>query len=126
MDDWTNPVCFDNCPDEVGHASHGNKKSFNCEEMTDLVDREPYGGQAAEPEQEETDKIFGIRARIFRHRIGYIGVFGPYGLNHESYTLSCNASRRQYTNLQRWKGGNGAGMIPSTTLGDLGPMGDEK
>lgn len=59
--------------------------------MTDLVDWEPDGGQTAEPEDEETDKVFGGGAGA-GDVVGDIGVAGPDGSDHDSYTFTSNPS----------------------------------
>ena len=52
---------LDNCPYEEHDTGRGNEKSFGGEKMADFVHREPDGWQAADPEEEEADKLPGVR-----------------------------------------------------------------
>ena len=55
------------------------------------MDWEPDGRQTAEPEDEETDKVFGGGAGA-GDMVGDIGVAGPNGSDHDSDTFTSNPS----------------------------------
>jgi len=70
-------------PDEKGDAGARHEVSLHCEEMADLMNREPDGGQRTKPEDEE-GCIVGCRgARIFRE-----GIWD--GVTVLSWTLACS------------------------------------
>lgn len=55
--DWPNSMSLDDRPDEEGNTGWGNEVSFGGEKMADLMHGEPNGWQAADPEEEEADKV---------------------------------------------------------------------
>lgn len=61
-DDRAKTVSSDNSPDEEGNASGRCNDRLDCEQVANLVDREPQGRQRAEPEEEEGDEVAGVCA----------------------------------------------------------------
>ena len=49
MDYWTDSMCFDNRPNEVGDAGHGHEVGLDREQMPDLVNGKPDSRQTANP-----------------------------------------------------------------------------
>ena len=54
----------DDCPDEERDSGSRDDESLDCEQMSDLVDWEPDGGQRAKPEDEERDKVSSVGSRV--------------------------------------------------------------
>lgn len=88
MDDWSDAFGFDDGPDKKREAADGHEDCFDGEEMTDLMHGEPDGGEAAEPEEEETEEIPGGGVGTGRQGIGEVLIFGPDGSDHERDALS--------------------------------------
>lgn len=84
MNDRADTMSLDNGPDEEDDAGSGDEVGLNGKEMSNLMDREPNGGQTAKPEKEEADEVHGIGARTRGHAVGDILVLGPYRSDHES------------------------------------------
>ena len=59
LGDGADAAGADDGPDEEGDAGDGHNVGLDGEEVADLVDGEPDGGQGAEPEEEEGDKVGG-------------------------------------------------------------------
>ena len=61
--DRTETMCSNDSPDEEGNTSSRCDDRLDCEEMADLVDREPQCRQGAQPEEEEADEVASVCAR---------------------------------------------------------------
>lgn len=55
--------------------------------MPDLMHGEPDGGQTQEPEDEKTDKILGVGARV-GDTVGDVGVARPDSFDHNGDTFT--------------------------------------
>ena len=88
MDNWTDSMCFDNCPDAVGNARHGHDVCLYRKKMPDLVNGEPDGRQTAHPEDEKTNKVSRVGSGACRHAVGEVGITWPDSSKHECDALS--------------------------------------
>lgn len=64
LDDGTDSTGTNDGPDEEGNAGGRDKIGFDGEEMADLVNWEPDGGERAEPEDEERRIPGRVGARV--------------------------------------------------------------
>ena len=62
MNDWTNPLGLHDGPDKVCDTRNRHEVCFDGEEMSDLVDGEPDCRKTAEPKEEETQIVPGVRS----------------------------------------------------------------
>ena len=63
LDNGTDSLCANDGPDEESKTSRRYKVGLDGEEMADLVDGEPDGGQTTQPEQEEAHECHRVCAR---------------------------------------------------------------
>lgn len=91
MYDGTDAVGSMNCPGEKGNASNRCKVCLHREEMANLVHGEPDGREHAQPEKEETDKVFRRRTGACGHRVRQTCVTRPDSGDHQGDTFTCRA-----------------------------------
>lgn len=85
MHDGADSLCADDGPNEEGDAGRGDKVRFHSEEVTDLLDREPDGGEGAEPEDEEGSEGDGVGAGVGDAVVdGVLGVLEWYIVQERS------------------------------------------
>lgn len=88
MDDRPDSMRSVDSPGKEGDSGDGCKIRFRGEQMSDLMDREPNGRETEKPEEEEAEKVLGVRPRVCRHRVRQMSVAWPDRLDHQCHTLA--------------------------------------
>lgn len=80
--DWPKALGTGNSPGKEGEGCSRRVVRFNGEQMANLVDREPEGGERTEPEEEKADKIHCVDAGARWDGVAQGCVAGPDGSDH--------------------------------------------